>query len=77
MMTLTKLFFTGIFSTLLSITTTAQKKDTYIHKIDSIITASSPIQFNGVVLVAQKGKIHYLKSNGYNDFEKKNSFENR
>ncbi|WP_454045190.1 serine hydrolase domain-containing protein [Chryseobacterium sp. Marseille-Q8038] len=70
-MTQTKLFFTGLFSTLLSITATAQKKDTYTHKIDSIITASSPIQFNGVVLVAQKGKIQYLKSNGYKDFEKK------
>ncbi|PTT30648.1 serine hydrolase [Chryseobacterium sp. HMWF028] len=56
---------------MLSITTTAQKKDTYIHKIDSIITASSPIQFNGVVLVAQKGKIQYQKSNGYKDFENK------
>ncbi|MEJ5049645.1 serine hydrolase domain-containing protein [Chryseobacterium culicis] len=74
-MTTAKLFFTGLFSTLLSITATAQKKDTYTHKIDSIITASSPIQFNGVVLVAQKGKIQYLKSNGYKDFEKKTSLK--
>ncbi|MBO9690413.1 serine hydrolase [Chryseobacterium sp.] len=70
-MTKIQLFFTGIFSTLLAITITAQKKDIYIDKIDSIITAPSPIAFNGVVLVAQKGKIQYLKSNGYKDFEKK------
>ncbi|WNI38215.1 serine hydrolase domain-containing protein [Chryseobacterium sp. SG20098] len=71
MMTITKLLFTGAISTLLSINATAQRKDTYAHKIDSIITASSPIQFNGVVLISQKGKIQYLKSNGYKDFEKK------
>ncbi|KAB1230937.1 serine hydrolase domain-containing protein [Chryseobacterium viscerum] len=74
-MTKTKLLFTGVFSTLLSITAAAQKKDTYTHKIDSIITASSPLPFNGVVLVAQKGKIQYLKSNGYRDFEKKVSLK--
>lgn len=66
-----KLLFTGIFSSLLSITVTAQKKEVYTHKIDSIITASDPIQFNGVVLVSQKGKVQYLKSNGYKDVEKK------
>ncbi|MCW1961405.1 serine hydrolase domain-containing protein [Chryseobacterium viscerum] len=66
-----KLFFTGAFAALLSISLAAQKKETYSYKIDSIITAASPIAFNGVVLVAQKGKIQYLKSNGYKDFEKK------
>lgn len=70
-MTKTQLFFTGIFFTLLSVTIAAQKKNTYTPKIDSIITASSPIQFNGVVLVAQKGKVQYLKANGYKDFENK------
>lgn len=35
------------------------------------MTASSPLTFNGVVLVSQKGKIQYLKANGYRDFEKK------
>ncbi|MDQ1859054.1 serine hydrolase [Chryseobacterium sp. WLY505] len=70
-MTIIKLFFTSVFFAVLSVTAAAQKKDSYEHKIDSIITASNPIQFNGVVLVAQKGKIQYLKSNGYKDFEKK------
>ncbi len=71
MMTIKKLLLTGVFSTLLSVSATAQKKDSYTHKIDSIITASVPIQFNGVVSVTQKGKVEYLKSNGYKDFEKK------
>ena len=35
------------------------------------MTASSPLTFNGVVLVSQKGKIQYLKANGYRDVEKK------
>ncbi|SMO70608.1 CubicO group peptidase, beta-lactamase class C family [Chryseobacterium rhizoplanae] len=70
-MTTTKVFFTALFSAVLSATVTAQKIDIYTQKIDSIITASSPIVFNGVVLIAQKGKIQYLKSNGYKDFEKK------
>lgn len=70
-MTKTQLFFTGVFSILLSVNTAAQKQDAYTHKIDSIITSASPIAFNGVVLVAQKGKVQYLKSNGYKDFDKK------
>jgi CubicO group peptidase (beta-lactamase class C family) len=70
-MTKAKLFFTVVFSIVLSITAAAQKQNAYTHKIDSIITASSPIQFNGVVLVAQKGKVYYLKANGYKDFENK------
>ncbi len=70
-MTQIKLFITFALATILSASTHAQKKNSYIHKIDSIITASSPLTFNGVVLVSQKGKIKYLKSNGYRDFDKK------
>ncbi|MGN7863208.1 serine hydrolase domain-containing protein [Chryseobacterium sp. 22458] len=70
-MTQIKLFFTLALATILSANTQAQKKNNYIHQIDSIITASSPLTFNGVVLVSQKGKIKYLKSNGYKDFDKK------
>lgn len=66
-----KIFFTATLSVLLSTAVSAQKKDTYALKIDSIITASSPLKFNGVVLVSQKGKVKYMKSNGYRDFEKK------
>ncbi|THV56331.1 serine hydrolase domain-containing protein [Chryseobacterium candidae] len=74
-MTSTKLFLTGVFSILLSVIITAQKKDSYMGKVDSIIISASPIAFNGVVLIAQKGKIQYLKSNGYKDFEKKISLK--
>ncbi len=66
-----KSFFFLILSALLSIPVNAQKQDHYIHKIDSIITASSPLKFNGVVLISQKGKVKYMKANGYKDFEKK------
>lgn len=70
-MTQIKLFITLALATILSVITKAQKKNNYTHKIDSIISASSPLTFNGVVLVSQKGKIKYLKSNGYKDFDKK------
>ncbi|NIF06589.1 beta-lactamase family protein [Chryseobacterium sp. Tr-659] len=69
-MTGTKLFITFIL-TALSVGMKAQKTDIYTRKIDSIINVASPLQFNGVVLVSQKGKVKYLKSNGYKDFEKK------
>ncbi|QIY89472.1 serine hydrolase domain-containing protein [Chryseobacterium gallinarum] len=67
----TKLYFTLAISLLLSFIAKAQETASYTKKIDSIITASVPIQFNGVVLISRHGKIQYLKSNGYKDFEKK------
>ncbi|AZA84439.1 serine hydrolase [Chryseobacterium lactis] len=48
-----------------------QKADFHLKKIDSIISASTPLPFNGVVLLSQNGKVQYLKSNGYKDFDKK------
>lgn len=65
-----KTFFI-LFILFLSSPLFSQKKPNYAHRIDSIMTASSPLTFNGVVLVSQKGKIQYLKANGYRDFEKK------
>ncbi|MGU3376455.1 serine hydrolase domain-containing protein [Chryseobacterium sp. M5A1_1a] len=65
------LFLAFAISTILSINAKAQKNNQYSHKIDSIITATTPLQFNGVVLVSQNGKTKYLKANGYKDFEKK------
>lgn len=61
----------ALFILFLSSPLFSQKKSNYTHRIDSIMTASSPLTFNGVVLVSQKGKIQYLKANGYRDFEKK------
>lgn len=49
----------------------AQKVPSYAKKIDSIMTTSSPLKFNGVVLVSQHGKAKFLKANGYKDVEKK------
>ncbi|MEG0927494.1 serine hydrolase domain-containing protein [Chryseobacterium sp.] len=70
-MTQTKLLLTITISALLSINTKAQKTTLYSHQIDSIVTASTPLKFNGVVLVSQNGKTKYLKANGYTDFDKK------
>lgn len=66
-----KLFFSIAFSVLCTVTLNAQKKESYMQKIDSILTVTSPLTFNGVVLISQKGKVKYLKANGYKDFEKK------
>lgn len=71
LMTKTSLFFTLVISALLSFHAKAQKNAPLFKKIDSIITSSVPLQFNGVVLVSQNGKAKYLKANGYKDFEKK------
>ncbi len=70
------MFKTHFFSALLtaalfSIPVKAQKSDSYVKKIDSIITSSVPLQFTGVVLVSQAGKTKYLKAHGYRDFDKK------
>lgn len=45
----------------------AQKNDDFSNKIDSIITAISPIKFNGVMLVTKAGKTKYAKANGFKD----------
>lgn len=74
-MTTTKLFFTLALSTLLSVCGKSQKTVPYSKKIDSIITTSTPLNFNGVVLVSQNGKTKYLKANGYKDFDKKTALK--
>ncbi|AZB11861.1 class A beta-lactamase-related serine hydrolase [Chryseobacterium sp. G0162] len=70
-MTKTKLFITLAVSVLLSVNAKAQKTTSYSKKIDSIMTTSAPLKFNGVALVSQNGKTKYLKAHGYKDFEKK------
>lgn len=49
----------------------AQQKENYTAKIDSLIQLTNPRNFNGVVLITQKGKIKYSKAFGYSDIEKK------
>ncbi len=66
-----RLFFLLGISALLPVSVKAQKTDSYSKKIDSIIAASVPLKFNGVVLISQNGKAKYLKANGYKDFVKK------
>lgn len=48
-----------------------QQKENYSAKIDSLIQLTNPRNFNGVVLITQKGKIKYSKAFGYSDIEKK------
>ena len=48
-----------------------QKKDDYTTKIDSLIQATNPRSFNGVVFIQQDGKTKYAKAYGYSDFNKK------
>lgn len=49
----------------------SQQKDDYSFKIDSLIQTNSPRNFNGVILITQKGKTVYSKALGYSDFENK------
>lgn len=67
----TKILYPFLITSLFSFSVKAQKTETYFKKIDSIMTASAPIQFNGVVLLSQGGKTKFIKSHGYKDFEKK------
>jgi D-alanyl-D-alanine carboxypeptidase len=47
-----------------------QKKD-YSSKIDSLVKTTAVRPFNGVILIAQKGKIIYSKAYGLANFENK------
>lgn len=46
-------------------------KDDYTAIIDSIITATSPRIFNGVVQITKGGETKYLKEHGYSNFDEK------
>ncbi|UPZ35893.1 beta-lactamase family protein [Sphingobacterium sp. PCS056] len=48
-----------------------QQKDDYSAKIDSLIGAKSPRDFNGVVFIQQNGKTKYAKAYGFADLNKK------
>ena len=51
--------------------TQEQNLTEYNKQIDSLLTFPSLKSFNGVVLIAQNGKITYSKTSGYSDIEKK------
>lgn len=42
-------------------------QDRYIFEIDSLISLKSPRNFNGVILVAKKGKVQYSRAYGIRD----------
>lgn len=52
-------------------TSFAQPKESYSAQIDSLLQTTSPRTFNGVVVVAQNGRILYSKASGYADADKK------
>jgi D-alanyl-D-alanine carboxypeptidase len=66
-----KLTFLAITILLTSCNSSAQQKDNYSNKIDSLLKTKSPRDFNGVVYIQQNGKMKYAKAYGFADFHKK------
>ncbi|MBL7978716.1 MAG: beta-lactamase family protein [Bacteroidetes Order II. Incertae sedis bacterium] len=67
------LLMTGYNHYIININSKTNKdpRDDYSAKIDSLIETKNPRNFNGIVLITQKGKIKYVKAIGYSDFDKK------
>lgn len=66
-----KLTFLVITILFTNCNSTAQQKDNYLTKIDSLLTTKSPRDFNGVVFIQQNGKTKYAKAYGLADVNKK------
>ena len=66
-----KLTFLAITILFTNCNSTAQQKDNYLTKIDSLLTTKSPRDFNGVVFIQQNGKTKYAKAYGLADVNKK------
>lgn len=49
----------------------AQQKDSYSARIDSLLETKNPRDFNGVVYIQQDGKTKYAKAYGFADLNKK------
>jgi len=62
--------FLSLFFILSSCHSSAQKKDNYTAKIDSLIQNTSPV-FNGAILISKNGKPLYAKAKGFSNFETK------
>ncbi|RZL34472.1 MAG: class A beta-lactamase-related serine hydrolase, partial [Pedobacter sp.] len=54
-----------------SCNSSAQQKDNYAAKIDSLLKTKNPRAFNGVVYIRQAGKTKYEKAYGLANFNKK------
>ena len=65
----------AIITLFTSCNSSAQKKDDYPVKIDSLIKTTNPRTFNGVIYIQQNGKEKYAKAFGYADFNKKTPLE--
>ena len=63
------LFILAILLT--SCNSSAQEKNDYSAKIDSLIVTNTPRPFNGVVLLTKNGKTLYTKTFGYKNFDTK------
>lgn len=70
-----KLTFLAITILFTSCNSSAQQKDNYSTKIDSLLKTKNPREFNGVVYIQQNGKTKYAKAYGFADFNKKTSLK--
>lgn len=66
--------FLSLLFILSSCHSTAQKKDSYTVKIDSLIQNTSPV-FTGTILISKNGKTLYSKAKGVSDLESKKSLK--
>lgn len=66
-----KLIFFAITILFTSCNSSAQQKNNYSTKIDSLLKVKKPREFNGVVYIQQNGKTKYAKAYGFTDFNKK------
>lgn len=66
-----KLIFLVVTILFTSCNSSAQQKDNYSIKIDSLLKSKSPREFNGVVYIQQNGKTKYAKAHGFAEFNKK------
>jgi D-alanyl-D-alanine carboxypeptidase len=70
-----KFAFLAIIILFTSCNLSAQQKDYYSTKIDSLLKTKNPRDFNGVVYIQQNGKLKYAKAYGFADFNKKDSLK--
>lgn len=66
-----QLIFLAITFLLTSCNSSAQTKDDYSARIDSLIKTTIPYSFNGVIFISKNGKPKYSKAYGFTNFNKK------
>lgn len=68
-----KLFYTFLFFS--TIMVSQEQQLPFVTEIDSLLSAKTAKPFNGIVLIAQKGKIKYSKTYGYSNIDTKEKLE--